>query len=36
MDKLLSFLLTALVTATGADDALKPWSANTQPTDVEK
>jgi hypothetical protein len=36
MHKMLSFLLTAIAAVTGADDALKPWSANTQTTDVER
>src|SRR5271165_275364 len=34
MHTMLSFLLTAIAAVTGGDDALKPWSANTQTTDV--
>jgi hypothetical protein len=36
MIQMLSFLLTAFAAAMGADDALKPWSADRQATDVER
>ncbi len=32
----LAFLLLSVSTAMGADDGLKPWSANLQPSDVQK
>jgi len=36
MHNMLFLMSTAIAAVTGADDALKPWSANTHPTDVEK
>jgi len=36
MYAMLSFLSMAIAAATGADDGLKPWSANTRTTDVER
>ena len=36
MHNMLFLLSATIAAATGADDALKPWSANTDPTDVEK
>jgi hypothetical protein len=36
MHNMLFFMSTAIAAVTGADDALKPWSANTRPTDVER
>jgi len=36
MHNMLFLVSTAIAAVTGADDALKPWSANTHPTDVEK
>ena len=36
MNQTLPFLLTAISAVAGVDDGLKPWSANRQPTDVER
>ncbi|MGO9111239.1 MAG: putative Ig domain-containing protein [Thermoguttaceae bacterium] len=36
MHNMLLLMSTAIAAVTGADDALKPWSANTQPTDVAR